>query len=284
MNWILSAFSDEVDPSIDTQIKALQAHEISFIDLRAVDEFNISNVPDDHAQLVGGKLANAGITVNMLGSPLGKIDIAEPFEPELEKLEHLARMAEIFECRRVRVFSYRNRQEASEAEFCEQAMDRVGRLKTRAAELGLSLFHENERHIFGELAANTKALAEAFHDGESFCVIYDFDNYNRAGEDCWEAYQVMKPFIDAVHLKESNSNGNFVPMGHGAGQSAAILRDLRATGWQGSLTLEPHLHVSQAQAPGTDAPYKDLPRRECFDLAARAVHDLLEIVRTATES
>lgn len=278
MNWILSAFSDEVDAAIDTQIEALKAHQISFIDLRAVDEFNISNVPTDHARQVADKLRDAGITVNMFGSPLGKIDIAEPFEPELEKLEHLARMAEIFDCRRPRIFSYHNRQGASDEEFRTRAMDRVGQLKESAAKLGLSLFHENERGIFGELAANTKALAEAFHDGKNFCVIYDFDNYNRAGENCWEAYQTMKPFIDAVHLKESNSDGNFVPMGQGSGQSEAILRDLYAADRQVSLTLEPHLHVSKAQAPGTNGPYKALPRRECFDIAAEAGKELVKKV------
>lgn len=90
MPWIISAFADEVHPSIDKQIEALQANGLSWIDLRALDDHKISDVPADHAGTVAEKLAAAEIRVNMLGSPLGKIDIAEPFEPELEKLAPLS--------------------------------------------------------------------------------------------------------------------------------------------------------------------------------------------------
>ena len=278
---MLSAFSDEVSPSIDQQIEALNANGIRHIDPRSVDGHNIASLPVDEAKAVQAKLADAGIAVNMFGSPLGKIDLEDPFEPELAKLDHLAKMAEVFDCRRVRIFSYHNKQGKPADTWQTVALERLGALKARAQELDLKLFHENEMHIFGESAANNLTIAEAHRDHAAFCTIYDFDNYNRAGEDCWAAYQTMKPYTDAVHLKESDKDGNYVPMGQGAGATKRVLSDLLEADWVGSLSLEPHLKMSQAilatgPSGGQNQKLSSLSARECFDLAAETAKALLD--------
>ncbi|MFW5681942.1 MAG: sugar phosphate isomerase/epimerase family protein [Phycisphaeraceae bacterium] len=283
MTWIVSAFSDEVDNNLDAQIEALNATGIRHIDPRSVNGHNIAELPLEEAKAAQQKLHDAGIAVNMFGSPLGKVDIAAPFEPELVKLDHLAKMAEVFGCRRVRIFSYFNKEGKPEGEWRDIALDRLGRLKKRAQELDLRLFHENEKHIFGESAANNKAIADALRDDAAFCMIYDFDNYNRAGEDCWQAYETMKLQTDAIHLKESDKDGQYVPMGEGAGYTREILKDLLEANWVGSLTLEPHLKMSQAVAAtgpsgGQNQRLADLSSRECFDLAAERAKAVLDEV------
>ena len=283
MTWILSAFSDEVDAKLDTQIEALNANGVRHIDPRSVDGHNIAELPLEDAREAQRKLADAGIAVNMFGSPIGKIDIADPFEPELVKLDHLANLGEVFDCRRVRVFSYFNQHAKAESEWRDVALDRLGRLKQRAQELDLRLFHENEMHIFGESVANNRTIAETLRDGAAMCMIYDFDNYNRAGEDCWRAYQTMKLHTDAVHLKESDKNGQYVPMGEGAGHTREVLKDLLEANWVGSLTLEPHLKMSEAVAAtgpsgGQNQRLADLSARECFDFATERAKALLDEV------
>jgi sugar phosphate isomerase/epimerase len=283
MTWIVSAFSDEVDNRLDAQIEALNATGIRHIDPRSINGHNIAELPLEEARAAQQKLHDAGIAVNMFGSPLGKVDITAPFEPELVKLEHLANMAEVFGCRRVRIFSYFNKEAKPDREWREIALDRLGRLKKRAQELDLRLFHENEMHIFGESVANNKAIADELRDDAAFCMIYDFDNYNRAGEDCWQAYQTMKLQTDAIHLKESDKDGQYVPMGEGAGCTRDILKDLLKANWVGSLTLEPHLKMSQAVAAtgpsgGQNQRLADLSARECFDLAAQRAKAVLDEV------
>ena len=281
MTWILSAFSDEVDGKLDLQIDALAGNGLSHIDPRSIDGHNIAELPLDVAAEAQRKLHDAGIAVNMFGSPLGKVDITDPFEPELAKLDHLAEMAEVFGCRRARIFSYFNQHGKPESEWQSIALERLGKLKDRAIELDLKLFHENEMHIFGETVAHNLAIAEQLRDDAAFCMIYDFDNFNRAGEDCWQAYQAMKLHTDAVHLKESDKDGQYVPMGQGAGYTRDVLKDLLQANWVGSLTLEPHLKMSSAvmatgPSGGQNQKLSDLSARECFDLATDTAKALLD--------
>lgn len=286
MESILSAFADEAHNKLEGQIEALSAVGIRFLDLRSIDGHNIAALPRDAARAAKEKLDAAGIAVNMFGSPIGKIDIGEPFEPELAKLEHLADMADVFGCRRVRMFSYFNKQGKLESEWRSIALDRLAQLRRRAATLGLALYHENERFIFGESAANNAAIAESLRDGEVFCTIFDFDNYHRGGEDPWAAYQTMKPFTDAIHLKDSQEDGEHVPVGFGAGKVREILADMVASGWAGPLSVEPHMRMSKATVPplDRDGPPRrlcDITARECFDtagLAAKRLLDEIELV------
>ena len=82
MSWNFSAFADEAGPSCDEQIAALRKAGMKFIDIRGIDGHNIAALPVDHARVVRKKLDDAGITVGMFGSPVGKIDIKDDFEVE----------------------------------------------------------------------------------------------------------------------------------------------------------------------------------------------------------
>jgi hypothetical protein len=109
MNWTLSAFADEAAPTCEAQIAALQRAGLSFIDIRSIEGHNISALPLDVAREVKAKLDDAGITTQMLGSPLGKIDIADSVDSDLEKLRHIGAVAPILGCNAVRIFSYYNK-------------------------------------------------------------------------------------------------------------------------------------------------------------------------------
>ena len=109
MTWHLSAFTDEAGDSCEAQIAAAQSNGLKRLDLRGMDGFNCTVMPLDHARGVAEKLAAAGLTVGMFGSPLGKIDIADDMQIDLGKLEHLASLAPILGCRAVRIFSYYNK-------------------------------------------------------------------------------------------------------------------------------------------------------------------------------
>ena len=98
MKWKLSAFADEASDSLDGQIQALQEAGLDLIDLRNVDGVNIAALPLDHARRSQDKLQAAAIGVGMYGSPIGKLDIAEDFAIDLERLRHLAELKGIFGC------------------------------------------------------------------------------------------------------------------------------------------------------------------------------------------
>ena len=89
MTWTLSAFADEADMQIGEQIRALHEAGYRYIDLRGVNGYNITELPEDEARTVRRRLDDADIRVHMFGSPIGKIDIADDFEIDHLKLMHL---------------------------------------------------------------------------------------------------------------------------------------------------------------------------------------------------
>ena len=280
MPWILSAFADEAADAIDEQVKALTDADLHFIDPRGVAGHNIAALPFDLARQFKDTLDAANISVNMLGSPIGKIDIGDDFQGDLDKLDHLAEVGKILDCNRVRIFSYYNKADLPTDRWQQISLDRLGQLKARAGDLGLKLYHENEHAIFGETRQRVKIIADALHDGDTFCLIFDFDNFHQVGDDCWAAWLALRDRTDTIHLKDSDENKQHVPVGQGAGQVGKILRDALARNWSGPLSLEPHLaHSPAVMATGpsgdANAALTDMTPPECFAIAAEAAHTLL---------
>jgi len=279
MAWPLSAFADEAGKSTDEQVAALQNGGLNHIDLRSIEDHSIISLPVDKAREIKSRFDDTGIQVNMYGSPIGKIDIADDLRKDLERLEHLARMRDVFGCNRVRIFSYYNQQGLDKDRWRAQSMDNLRRLQDSAGRLELVLFHENESDIFGDHSDDVLEIAK-LRDGATFCLIYDFANYVRTGEDGWETWQKLKDKTDAFHFKDQKRNGEHVPIGQGETHSRQILEDAARSGWAGPCTLEPHLKHSEAvlatHAHGSGmTALKNMPEAECFQVAAEAAVELL---------
>jgi sugar phosphate isomerase/epimerase len=276
-----SAFTDEAGRSCEEQIAACQRAGLRFMDLRSIDGVGITALPVEHAQTVREKLDAAGITVKMFGSPIGKIDIADPVETDLAKLQHLGTLAPILGCNAVRMFSYYNKNNEPLETWKSESLNRLGKLRDEAQKLGLVLYHENERHIFGDLGVNVDAIAALRND--HFKLIFDFDNYNQSDEDVWANWLLFQDRTDAFHLKDSQKVGEHYQhtlVGEGSGQVKRILTDAAQRGWSGPITLEPHLSHSQAVlATGpsgeTNAAFRDMPLADSFHTAAVAGQKLL---------
>jgi sugar phosphate isomerase/epimerase len=281
--WNLSAFADEAGSTIEEQIAALQRAGLKWIDVRGLGEYNVSNLPLELAKDASVKLADAGIAVGMLGSPLGKIDIDDAFESDLERLRHIGEIAPVFNCNAVRIFSYYNKTEKPREAWQAESLRRLGALKDEAKKLGLILYHENERHIFGDRCPEVLEIARALRDGDTFRMIFDFDNYNQSGDDVWQNWQQLKNVTDAFHLKDSTKENQHVPIGQGAGYAREILSDAAQSGWSGPISLEPHLaHSDAVMATGpsgqANQEFKDMSPADCFQVAAEVATKLLSDV------
>ena len=280
MPWIFSGFSDEAGDSAEEQIAALASAGLRHIDVRSVDGFNITQLPLEDARVLRGKFDEAGIAVNMLGSPIGKVDITDDFEPELTRLDHVAAVANLLGSNRIRIFSYYNRSDVSQSDWQTTALRRLRALRTRAQERGMILYHENERHIFGDRVEQVLAILHELRDGKSFRAIFDFDNYNQSGEDVWESWLKLREMTDGFHLKESDADHQHMPLGQGVCRVRDILADALSRGWTGSLSLEPHLSRSpavMATGPGGEHNQRlaDLTPAQTFQYAAQQARNLL---------
>ncbi|MGJ3242226.1 MAG: sugar phosphate isomerase/epimerase family protein [Opitutales bacterium] len=273
----LSAFADEAGSDLNDQINALAEAGVRWIDLRSVGGSSIEKLPVASAEWAATELERAGIGVNMFGSPIGKIDVADSFSIDRERLDHLLHMAEAFSCRSVRFFSYRNQaHQLPPARFEADVFRRVEKLLAVAESEDLLLFHENEGGLYGEGTEQLLRLAETFGPHPSFRMIFDFANLTSQGEAAWPAWERLRDHTHAFHLKERDGDRHHVPVGHGCGEVVRILTDARARGFDGSLTLEPHLRFSSLAWGPDNRPLDQWSAADAFQLAAEAGRDVCE--------
>ena len=96
--FTLSAFADEIDPSLQKQIEVLKRNDVSYIELRSIDGKNISDFSNDYAREVKKHMEDGGIGVSAIGSPIGKIHFGDDFDAHFDKFKHVAELAELFVC------------------------------------------------------------------------------------------------------------------------------------------------------------------------------------------
>ena len=282
MSWPLSAFADEAGPTSNEQVAALKQAGLRYIDIRGIDGHNITVLPLDLAKVIRGKLDAAGIKVGMYGSPIGKIDITEDVNIDLQKLRHLGALRPILGGSEVRIFSYYTKTGKPHAEFQAESFRRLAQLKALAKELGLVLYHENESNIFGDKSDDVCAIAKEFRDvgpGGTFRMIFDFGNYNAGHEEVWECWLKLRATTDAIHIKDNvhSADGKMhhVAAGQGNGQIPRILADAVARHWHGPLVVEPHLqHSAAVVATGpsgiANQAFSNMTANETFQIACAA--------------
>jgi len=248
---LLTGFADEIAQDLDTQIECLKKLDMHYVEMRGVDGKNLIHQGDIKVKEIKAKLDDAGIRLSALGSPLGKIQIADPFEPHFEEFKRAIEIAHAMEAKNIRMFSFYVPQapfskEPSDAEFeksvlKEQVFDRLGKFADYAKAQDICLLHENEKGIYGEKAKECLEIMEAF-GSDHFKAIFDFANFVQAGQDTLEAYELLKDYVAYVHVKDAIwGTGKVVPAGFGDGNLKEILTRMFEGGFCGFLSLEPHL-------------------------------------------
>jgi sugar phosphate isomerase/epimerase len=149
----------------------------------------------------------------------------------------------------VRIFSYYPPPGEDILNYREQVLERM-RAKVELVDgRPITLLHENEVKIYGQHGAQCLDLARSIVSPK-FHLAFDFANFVQAGERPIEIWPALKPYVTHMHVKDALlASGKVVPLGTGDGSVEAILLDLRRSGYDGFLSLEPHL-ASQGQFAG----------------------------------
>lgn len=282
MNYRISGFADEIDGSLMVQVESLRRLGMNYIEMRGVDGNNLIFHTDEKVGQIKEVLDANGIRLSALGSPLGKIGITDAFEPHFEAFKRAVEIAHKMECRNIRMFSFYLPGGADKAMYEAEVFDRIGRFVDYATENDAVLLHENEKGIYGELAPECVKLMERFY-GEHFKAIFDFANFVQCGQDTLAAYRMLKPYIEYIHVKDAKkADGSVMPAGYGDGNVGAILKDLIGNGYNGFLSLEPHLFhfagFAELEKDGLSLAHGDgqiLSGFEAFQLAHDALLKLL---------
>ncbi len=237
----MTGFADEIDAQFDVQLEVLESLGQKYLELRAADKVGVANMSMVKAAELRKKMADKGIGVSAIGSPIGKIGIGDDFEPHFETFKHIVELAQFFGTPYIRMFSFYLPKDGDVSQYQGQVFERMGKLVDYARTEKVTLLHENEKGIFGAMAAQCRILFDEFY-GDNFQGIFDFANFIQCEQDTKQAYELLAPFISYIHVKDAIwGSGEVVLPGKGDGNLKYIFSQLDERGYQGFLSMEPHL-------------------------------------------
>lgn len=238
---IITGFADEIAPELTAQIETLHKLGVGYIEMRGVNGRPLVGHSLDEVWDIKRTLDENGIKLSSVGSPIGKIQITDPFEDHFELFKKTVAIARILNTRYIRMFSFFIPEGADPDAFETEVFARLEKFIRYAEEQDVVLLHENEKDIYGDNAARCLKLMERFY-GDHFKAVFDFANFIQVGQPTLEAYEKLCPFIAYIHIKDAlMKDGRVVPAGEGDGAVQEILAKIFASGYNGFLSLEPHL-------------------------------------------
>lgn len=262
----LSGFADEIGPELKLQIETLQGVGVRHLELRGVWGANVLDLSEAQRKEARARLADAGIGVSAIGSPIGKVRIDEPWADHVERFKIALDAAAYFGAPNIRLFSYYPPKGGSIGEHRAEVIRRLNEQVEMAKGRPVRLLHENERDIYGE---GPTACLDIAKNVPGMKLIFDPANLVVGGMKPAEAWHVLRDHVVYFHIKDALlSDGKIVPAGEGDGDIEAILRDaIVERGFGGFLSLEPHL-AAAGQFSGFSGP----------DLFRQAVEALKKIL------
>ncbi len=242
--WTLSAFGDEIDDDLGTQLDVLASEGVRHLELRGAWGRNVLELEPDQLRKAADLLRERGFGVSAIGSPIGKSELDRPPAFEQERMQRAINSAEALGTRLIRVFSFFVRPEEADQQRGE-VIERMAALAEQAAGAGMTLVHENEKGIYGEAPERCQDLLKTV-DSPALRMAFDPANFVQAGARPMEvAWPLLNEYVTHVHIKDAVfADGGVRPAGEGDGAIPELLAALAARGYQGFLTLEPHLKIA----------------------------------------
>lgn len=254
----LTGFADEAAADIDGQIKATKELGWENIESRNVNGKQIHDITDEEFDTVYGKLQDAGVKINCFGSAVanwGK-QINEPMDSSLAEARRAIPRMQKLGTKLIRIMSFavlKDREPDDQME--DERFKRVRELHKMFTDAGIEPVHENCMNYGGmgwaytlKLIENVPGLKLVFDTGNPVFT----DDRTKAKpypkQSAWEFYSKVKDHIAYVHIKDGiwdteNQRTNFTYPGEGQGDVRRIVKDLLANGYEGGISIEPHLAV-----------------------------------------
>ena len=272
----MTGFADEISPELDEQLETLTQESMRYMELRSVWNTNVLDLSDAELEKVRARTAERGIGISSIGSPIGKVPITDPFGPHMERFRRALYAADVMEAPYVRVFSFFIPEDQEPALYRDEVLERMGVLAGEAEDSGVTLLHENEKEIYGDVPSRCLDILAGV-GSPALRAAWDAANFVQCGVRPYkEGYASLRPYVEYVHVKDALSGSDrVVPAGEGDGQLPETLSALRASGFDGFFSLEPHL-ASAGTYSGFSGPelfrkaagdFKDLLRRQGIEWA-----------------
>ncbi len=272
----LTGIGDEAGASLDAQIRAARALGWHTLELRVVEvpghpRANLHDLPDPAFDHVVAQLQAAGVGVCCFGSAIMNWakTVDTPFEVTREEVRRTIPRMQRLGTRLVRIMSFKPADDADS--IPPVVIERVREVTRQFLDAGLQPVHENCMNYGGMSARHALQLLEAV---PGLAWVWDTGNPllnpDRSQprpwprQDPWEFYRQVKPWIRHVHVKDviwdaATGREHYTWPGEGHAQVRRVLANLLAGGYDGGISIEPHMaavfHDSTAPTATAEAQF-----------------------------
>ncbi|MBI2926018.1 MAG: TIM barrel protein [Verrucomicrobia bacterium] len=280
----LLGISDEAGNTLDAQIRATQELGWRHVEMRGVEvpgfaKANFHDLPDKAFDLATGRLAEAGISVYCFGSTIMNWAkrVTDPFDLTLAEVERCIPRMQKVGARFVRIMSFKPADD--DYAIPAEVFRRVRDVTNMFLDAGLTPVHENCMNYGGmswqhalELLDKAPGLKWVFDTANP---VFNPDRSKPKPwprQDAWEFWAHVREHVAHVHIKDATWNpakndADYNWPGEGEGRVRDVLKDALARGYDGGISIEPHMVVvfhdahSKANDDAIAANYVEYGRR-----------------------
>jgi len=266
--WTLSGFIDEISHDFSEQCGVAAGLGLRYVEVRSAWGINILDLDDAQLRTLREILAEHGLSVSSIGSPIGKISIDDEFAPHLERMRHAIEVADTLGAPYIRLFSFFIPAGTDPDSRREEVLSRMSGLAEVAASSDVILLHENEKDIYGDIPRRCLDIVTSVASAR-LQLAWDSANFVQVGvRPFTDGYEMLRPYVGYIQIKDALlADGSVVVAGAGDGEVVETIRALRGDGFDGFFSLEPHL--------GEYTAFGALSGAELFTQAWKAFTDIL---------
>lgn len=240
--WTLSGFSDEISPDLDEQAAHVTSLGLSHIEFRSAWDTNVLDLDEDQLARAERILNQHDLKVSSIGSPIGKSGIHEHSDAHERDARRAVDLAHRFGAQYIRVFSFFIPDGQDPDDSREEVIRRMRSLADIAEQGGVTLVHENEKGIYGDIPRRCVDIIRNV-DSPHLRAAWDAANFVQVGvRPFTDGYAEIRPYLEYVQIKDALlTSREVVAAGRGDGEVVETIRALHRDGFDGFFSLEPHL-------------------------------------------
>jgi sugar phosphate isomerase/epimerase len=253
---ILTGIADEAAKILIPK-SAPTAIRVGCIELRFINGLNAAgDLSQKEFENVAEKLTAANMKVTCFASAIGNWSrhlLKDDFTKDLVELKTAVGRMHRLGTKFIRTMSWVG-EGVEDRQWRDEVIRRYRQLVKIARDGDIYLAHENCTGWGGQSAKTMRQLYEAIND-DHFVVLYDIGNVIAHGDQPWEFYTGIKDLVRYVHVKDARKNPaggpsrDFAYPGEGDAMVPEILTNLISSGYDGVISIEPHL-AAIAHQPG----------------------------------
>ncbi len=241
-----AGISDEAGQDLESQIRAHRELGWEYLEPRNIGDQCITDLSDEDFEATSGQLNDAGLKIVGFASQLANWarPVDNDFQVDIDELNRAIPRMQQTGAKFIRCMSYPNRKESplSESDWGDEVVRRFKILAKLAEDGGVTIVHENCHGWASQTPQHSLQFIERVGSPALRLV---FDTGNEREQDTVAYYQAVKQHVVHVHVKDwkRNADGTCEECFPGEGDSGAreILEDLIQTGYDGCLSIEPHM-------------------------------------------